>query len=185
MRDRFRPAFRISIHALLAEGDQGRAGCRAAASISIHALLAEGDVVNKFTELPKFDFYPRPPRGGRPRTLLLISTHTSNFYPRPPRGGRLRCVCGILGVQRFLSTPSSRRATYRFASPICRSGYFYPRPPRGGRPYAVDHCGADWDISIHALLAEGDSRSGHEYKYCFLFLSTPSSRRATPLLCYT
>ena len=33
----------ISIHALLAEGDQGRPHCCAAARISIHALLAEGD----------------------------------------------------------------------------------------------------------------------------------------------
>ena len=35
------------------------------APISIHALREEGDVVNVFTELPFFDFYPRPPRGGR------------------------------------------------------------------------------------------------------------------------
>ena len=41
-----------------------------ARSISIHALREEGDVVNDFTELPIFDFYPRPPRGGRRPALL-------------------------------------------------------------------------------------------------------------------
>ena len=45
----------------------------------------------------------------------------------------MRCVCGILGVQRFLSTPSARRAT---REPDELPGGFY--------------------ISIHALREEGD-----------------------------
>ena len=79
-------------------------------------------------------FYPRPPRGGRPATTSLTSTHKGisihalreegdryptvsnmiqvDFYPRPPRGGRREgpsaCVC----VLEFLSTPSARRATW-------------------------------------------------------------------------
>ena len=79
------------------------------------------------------NFYPRPPRGGRPlgsiraRMLLTISIHALReegdrlvcicacllpyFYPRPPRGGRLTNGRGTGGVQRFLSTPSARRAT--------------------------------------------------------------------------
>ena len=79
--------------------------------------------------------------------------------------------------------------------------YFYPRPPRGGRPVA---CAVDYfkiRISIHALREEGDPATGvpgakvlHFYprpprggrhrqrsaaSICFLFLSTPSARRAT------
>ena len=46
----------------------------------------------------------------------------------------MRCVCGILGVQRFLSTPSARRATY--------TGY---------------KLAGFNDISIHALREEGDN----------------------------
>ena len=34
------------------------------------------------------DFYPRPPRGGRPATPLWPTRRFSYFYPRPPRGGR-------------------------------------------------------------------------------------------------
>ena len=34
------------------------------------------------------DFYPRPPRGGRPSAFLYVSD-IADFYPRPPRGGRL------------------------------------------------------------------------------------------------
>ena len=56
------------------------------------------------------NFYPRPPRGGRPGALLFIK-NLQNFYPRPPRGGRRGfCRGRRLGFQ-FLSTPSARRAT--------------------------------------------------------------------------
>ena len=55
------------------------------------------------------------------------------FYPRPPRGGRLNGGGYKMGLKRFLSTPSARRAT---------------RVP----------CSAELDlrISIHALREEGD-----------------------------
>ena len=55
--------------------------------ISIHALREEGDInVWKGTsERP--NFYPRPPRGGRPM-LDKIYHAVEDFYPRPPRGGR-------------------------------------------------------------------------------------------------
>ena len=101
------------------------------------------------------DFYPRPPRGGRPGQLLgLLPGH--DFYPRPPRGGRLfqssqlgvqvkflstpsarRATSGLFTLMfgaGFLSTPSARRATKPAKSGGKRPGNFYPRPPRGGRP---------------------------------------------------
>ena len=56
--------------------------------ISIHALREEGDPV--FLSL----------RGMRP-----------NFYPRPPRGGRPLSNTQIIKAEQFLSTPSARRAT--------------------------------------------------------------------------
>ena len=80
------------------------------------------------------DFYPRPPRGGRPqrsvcrRAGVLISIHAlreegdaarccafvnaSDFYPRPPRGGRHDLFHSPGFVYEFLSTPSARRATH-------------------------------------------------------------------------
>ena len=33
------------------------------------------------------NFYPRPPRGGRPSSVSLAAA-AFYFYPRPPRGGR-------------------------------------------------------------------------------------------------
>ena len=64
-----------------------------------------------FTAPLLLDFYPRPPRGGRPPAELRRSK-TSNFYPRPPRGGRPELVGHYF-----------------------EEVYFYPRPPRGGRPF--------------------------------------------------
>ena len=103
---------------------------------------------------------------------------------------------------RFLSTPSARRAT-RWRRPWAQSLlYFYPRPLRGGRhteplplrwAYQISiHAlceegdrvcvasGSSPDISIHALCEEGDLCEAEQFAQCDKFLSTPSARRATP-----
>ena len=80
--------------------------------------------------------------------------------------------------QRFLSTPSARRATFVLHNGFVRSCisihalreegdwaalsrlprplYFYPRPPRGGRLCNAWSHGVAIGISIHALREEGD-----------------------------
>ena len=83
---------------------------RGVSVISIHALREEGDPRGHFIAPPRFDFYPRPPRGGR-------HNGRTNTAACPP----------------FLSTPSARRATARIPTEHTRSFDFYPRPPRGGR----------------------------------------------------
>ena len=102
-------------------------------NISIHALREEGDIVPTITGDHKSNFYPRPPRGGRPFAAailsesILISIHAlreegdftrprkraggADFYPRPPRGGRQQALADYDELERFLSTPSARRAT--------------------------------------------------------------------------
>ena len=167
--------------------------------ISIHALREEGDGTRRPMVPKPSNFYPRPPRGGRPKATEAAEAK-EYFYPRPPRGGR--------------------RTTPRYSN-ITKN--FYPRPPRGGRPSPADAKGAGkiflstpsarratpqvtapaggWAISIHALREEGDrhtpnSEHGLDDFYprpprggrraspvAFLslltFLSTPSARRAT------
>ena len=128
------PSQQISIHALLAESDLcGSAVGIFPGRISIHALLAESDEwAAKYRVLPD-DFYPRPPRGER-----LLQTGLSSIS------------------NRFLSTPSSRRATGFRGCVGHRDTDFYPRPPRGER-HVSGSGGYTMDlISIHALLAESD-----------------------------
>ena len=78
----------ISIHALREEGDVKRAVWAALMAISIHALREEGD----------------PQRA----TRYMVASY---FYPRPPRGGRLNNTDPAGKPDKFLSTPSARRAT--------------------------------------------------------------------------
>ena len=102
------------------------------------------------------DFYPRPPRGGRPWGKSNRKAK-EYFYPRPPRGGRP-------GVGKHI------RPTHP---------NFYPRPPRGGRPlqYAADI--PPFCISTHALHEEGDIPGKGIKDDPSQFLPTPSTRRAT------
>ena len=166
--------------------------------ISIHALREEGDNFLLRTWHKADDFYPRPPRGGRPSTASTftltayfyprpprggrqlpqwVTTMIMNFYPRPPRGGRPLQIRLDETADRFLSTPSARRATIPFSATLSLPMYFYPRPPRGGRPLALQQnlflstpsarratCTSgrsypDSAISIHALREEGDNCS--------------------------
>ena len=103
----------------------------------------------------------------------------SDFYPRPPRGGRPGCAVNKSNQNKFLSTPSARRATFPAWHKTYSKSNFYPRPPRGGRP------ANSWDtlrlvtISIHALREEGDVKAAGQIAKLMQFLSTPSARRAT------
>ena len=82
-----------------------------AQNISIHALREEGDFSLSPPSVPHFDFYPRPPRGGRRPAVPATRSASSYFYPRPPRGGRHNSLVTKYGFAIFLSTPSARRAT--------------------------------------------------------------------------
>ena len=56
----------ISIHALREEGDPNSSGSSWKRQISIHALREEGDRKHWANRVKQRNFYPRPPRGGRP-----------------------------------------------------------------------------------------------------------------------
>ena len=101
------------------------------------------------------DFYPRPPRGGRPLRVYSPDGRF-DFYPRPPRGGRRTSAARWSASCKFLSTPSARRATLWQLPSRSFARNFYPRPPRGGRPLLAASCCAAFRISIHALREEGD-----------------------------
>ena len=104
------------------------------------------------------DFYPRPPRGGRP-TWGGGNGRREYFYPRPPRGGR-PVVAVVEHHDLHISIHALREEGDAGSIFRClQHGYFYPRPPRGGRPNTTG-AKAAWT----------------------LFLSTPSARRATSLL---
>ena len=150
--------------------------------ISIHALREEGDCWCVGSSAGRCNFYPRPPRGGRHSLIAGPPVEVVYFYPRPPRGGRLHngrprvdldryfyprpprggrpaAAQVVQRGERFLSTPSARRATCPPENWVDAQLYFYPRPPRGGRPTVCQ-----------------------KWRPTTAFLSTPSARRATCFL---
>ena len=177
----FATSFAISIHALREEGDNHQSvsetderrflstpSARRATTavnrtghetnISIHALREEGDFIDLY-----YFFVP------------------NNFYPRPPRGGRPCVTIAPINRDLFLSTPSARRATYAGRREggqwtisihalreegdytprlniidICD---FYPRPPRGGRLPLYPFFGSQ--NNFYPRPPRGGRRAGH------------------------
>ena len=192
----------ISIHALREEGDfpfSSRQTCFIQFLSTPSARRATG-----FNQVPRLDithFYPRPPRGGRqratksPRSNQSISIHalreegdldswhygdnyTISIHALREEGDN-QCDGKIYRIEKFLSTPSARRATQARQSSRPESTYFYPRPPRGGRPLTSRLSDLEQQISIHALREEGDLIDQAATALKAQFLSTPSARRAT------
>ena len=109
-------------------------------------------------QLLQFNFYPRPPRGGRPSLRVV---------PLEMRGISIHA----LREEGDIEAKSQKRKTMNF----------YPRPPRGGRRDGVLVGRGRRAISIHALREEGDSQGLQLVKKAGGFLSTPSARRATAM----
>ena len=105
----------------------------------------------------------------------------TNFYPRPPRGGRPSVNDLSNAVGQFLSTPSARRATMikHRADSIQKLFLSTPSARRATGVIPDGHAGIK--ISIHALREEGDLERVTLQLISAIFLSTPSARRATGL----
>ncbi len=56
--------------------------------ISIHALREEGDISRSGNELHPTQFLSTPSARRATRSRPAASAPRENFYPRPPRGGR-------------------------------------------------------------------------------------------------
>ena len=127
-------------------------------SISTHALREEGDPTAGLSGWSSTNFYPRPPRGGRPLGLALSTAQSSISTHALREEGDANALHYHMGVNQFLPTPSARRATRqagRGSRPAC---HFYPRPPRGGRRDPLTTPEQRRRISTHALREEGDAR---------------------------
>ena len=82
-----------------------------------------------------------------------------DFYPRPPRGGRPTHNAKQLHAYIFLSTPSARRATVPNLVYNLEEEKFLSTPS-ARRATAEDTQKAEAkQISIHALREEGDSKN--------------------------
>ena len=125
------------------------------------------------------DFYPRPPRGGRPNKevedieLVIISIHalreegdksaTKFFYESSfisihalREEGDSNKAEGIFQYVGFLSTPSARRATVQELHDAFRVDQFLSTPSARRATIYHGRQSPAYPISIHALREEGD-----------------------------
>ncbi len=123
-------------------------------------------------------FYPRPLRRGRPydrrgnRHMGEISIHAL-FAEGDPTLGE-----AVNDAVEFLSTPSSQRATSTNPGGVGHVWVFHPRPLRRGR--LLRRAGAGQSHGFHPRpLRRGRHVVVDGVPYADLFLSTPSSQRAT------
>ena len=87
--------------------------CSGESGISIHALREEGDVCGS-PHAGHHKGFLSTPSARRATFPAWHKTYSkSNFYPRPPRGGRPAAWCSPPMWGLFLSTPSARRATHQ------------------------------------------------------------------------
>ena len=124
--------------------------------ISIHALLAESDREKPRQTRTDTSISIHALLAESDSALYWFSIADRYFYPRSPCGERPR-------------TPLK----------CTEWDYFYPRSPCGERREYLLIVGVMDNISIHALLAESDSRHTRTNRNDTRFLSTLSLRRAT------
>ena len=150
-----------------------------------------------------FVFLSTPPSRVATSSLVFSLYCLLSFYPRHPRGWRPKSGSGDATTFLFLSTPPSRVATRAYLPCPGRHLRFYPRHPRGWRPPAPKNGSTRRKVSIHATLAGGDANPLYRQNYDIIvsihatlaggdlftptrttwtrmFLSTPPSRVATP-----
>ena len=123
-------------------------------------------------------FYPRPPRGGRPKEpRSALEAEGISIHALREEGDFCNRTAYVIPVDisihalreegdtRAAATDSTEPDFYprpprggrRFCkAALARSKNFYPRPPRGGRPGDGPHPCRSCAISIHALREEGD-----------------------------
>ena len=123
------------------------------------------------------DFYPRPPRGGRPSTPPPWSS-VAHFYPRPPRGGRRAGQRQRAKKDEFLSTPSARRATVGNSQSGGHAQLFLSTPSARRATRAATGVKADI-LFLSTPSARRATYAPCIFRPCRRFLSTPSARRAT------
>ena len=146
--------------------------------ISIHALLAESDMHTWESLFHSRNFYPRSPCGERlPINVMSVYGVQISIHALLAESDKLANVrnsptnkfLSTLSLRRatpfihclprhapFLSTLSLRRATPCHGRVHQSRDYFYPRSPCGERRNSLKIIGRQFDISIHALLAESD-----------------------------
>ena len=170
----------ISTHALREEGDPVLDPLRRTTHISTHALREEGDRMTSSSSCARSIFLPTP--SARRATVCApdVADVIVNFYPRPPRGGRPPAGLEFRG-NFAISTHALREEgdACRWPTGVAYCA-FLPTPSARRATLDKQEMLSCVSISTHALREEGDPSSRASMTPVLSgFLPTPSARRAT------
>ena len=101
----------ISIHALREEGDVGLQHDGVAYTFLSTPSARRATLMRIYILSSSSVFLSTPSARRATKTPIAIAAAIANFYPRPPRGGRPSTQATGKTYTVFLSTPSARRAT--------------------------------------------------------------------------
>ena len=136
--------------------------------ISIHALREEGDKDFIFIKTITNLFLSTPSARRATAKVCHGKSLSYDFYPRPPRGGRHGRSEGGETWKTFLSTPSARRATYyhygKTPTPFAISIHALREEGDRQRHNGISNS----LISIHALREEGDTIIFDDIRHFFI-----------------
>ena len=158
-RSRFQRVMPISIHAPR-EGSDFPCGATLfpASGISIHAPREGSDLLPTGNCGLMQNFYPRSPRGERPRKADVYLADEKFLSTLPARGATFDPHFLLVIIAQFLSTLPARGATDQSLVHLSLGHYFYPRSPRGERP-AGQGCRGGSAIFLSTLPARGATGS--------------------------
>ena len=148
--------------------------------ISIHAHPEEGDVSVPVRYSSFLNFYPRPPRGGRPEKAWKIKQYRQISIHALREEGDVFRLLRLLKTSLFLSTPSARRATSN-GRKIWASTKFLSTPSAR----RATRFKRRQDVKLTIFLSTPSARRATRAQRRLYrskgeqFLSTPSARRAT------
>ena len=147
---------KISIHALREEGDKNSSAAKITPRLFLSTPSARRATSYALLgRCMRFYFYPRPPRGGRPARrrrrcqILCISIHALR------EEGDTQAIVAARKIERFLSTPSARRATI-WPIMLVAVASFLSTPSARRATCEAFFLRRQLCISIHALREEGD-----------------------------
>ena len=149
-----------------------------------------------------YNFYPRPPRGGRRScrwsfcSERSISIHALREEGDARLWGLLYCLIGIsihalreegdgfkyveaYFLEPFLSTPSARRATVQLLDDGVKVKVFLSTPSARRATLPSTESSLQTAIFLSTPSARRATLYGYSYTKSIEFLSTPSARRAT------
>ena len=137
--------------------------------ISIHAPREGGDRPTTTREIPRTNFNPRPPRGGR-HIMREVERNILLFQSTPPaRGATTGSILHSTSTKISIHAPREGGDIF-YGRSAYFPWYFNPRPPRGGRPPPISR------IPIVSRFqstppARGATTSANRRRSCWLYFN--------------